>query len=463
MDPLQFVSTARVAVVAGKGGVGKTTVTAVLARAAIRRGLRVLVVELDGKPTLEHLLPDVEVQHISATAALGRVPRHARAVAGRRSGSPAAGSSTSWPRPAPASTTSWCSARSSSSNAAASTTWSWSTGRPPATPSRSCSSPKSLLATVRGGPIDTQATEVAEMLADPDRCQVVLVTLPETTPVNELIETAYALEERVGVHLGPVVVNAVDDGPLLAADGRARGLADAGRRRVPQRPPRAARRRTGPARPSDSTSPSWSCRWCPGSVLDADAVDRLADELGRVMTGPTTTLDEHLADAGVLVCCGSGGVGKTTTAAALGLAGRTCSAAAPWWSPSTRPSAWPTRSGVPGGLTNDPVAARPSTSRGELWALMLDTATTFDGLVRANAADAEQAERILANRFYRNVAGSAVGHPGVHGGRAAARAARRPALRPGHRRHPAHPQRARLPRRARARSPGSSTIRCSSC
>jgi hypothetical protein len=31
----------------------------------------------------------------------------------------------------------------------------------------------------------------------------VLVTLPETTPVNELIETAYSLEERVGVQLGP--------------------------------------------------------------------------------------------------------------------------------------------------------------------------------------------------------------------------------------------------------------------
>ena len=60
MDPLQFVSTARVAIVAGKGGVGKTPVTAVLARAAIRRGLRVLVIELDGS------------QHASAEAADAR-------------------------------------------------------------------------------------------------------------------------------------------------------------------------------------------------------------------------------------------------------------------------------------------------------------------------------------------------------------------------------------------------------
>ena len=76
-------------------------------------------------------------------------------------------------------------------------------------------SARGLLDTVRGGPIHTQALDVLEMLGDPDRCQVVLVTLPETTPVNELVETAYALEERVGVQLGPVVVNGVDDGPLL--------------------------------------------------------------------------------------------------------------------------------------------------------------------------------------------------------------------------------------------------------
>ncbi|MBI4883935.1 MAG: ArsA family ATPase, partial [Actinobacteria bacterium] len=44
-----------------------------------------------------------------------------------------------------------------------------------------------------------------------------------------------------------------------------------------------------------------------------------------------------------------------------------------------------------------------------MWALMLDTATTFDGLVRANAESPEQAERILNNGFYRNVAGSLSG------------------------------------------------------
>ena len=47
------------------------------------------------------------------------------------------------------------------------------------------------------------------MLSDPTRSQVILVTSPEETPVNELVETAFALEEKVGVSLGPVVVNGI--------------------------------------------------------------------------------------------------------------------------------------------------------------------------------------------------------------------------------------------------------------
>ena len=46
-----------------------------------------------------------------------------------------------------------------------------------------------------------------ELLNDAARCSVLLVTLPEETPVNELVDTAFLLEDRVGVKLGPVVVN----------------------------------------------------------------------------------------------------------------------------------------------------------------------------------------------------------------------------------------------------------------
>ncbi len=84
---------------------------------------------------------------------------------------------------------------------------------------------RSLLDAVRVGPIQAQAREVLDLLADPERCSVVLVTIPEETPVNELVETAFALEDKVGVKLGPVVVNEVyprleglEADPLAAAD-----------------------------------------------------------------------------------------------------------------------------------------------------------------------------------------------------------------------------------------------------
>ena len=52
------------------------------------------------------------------------------------------------------------------------------------------------------------------MLADPSRCQVLLVTTPEETPVSETIETAQLLEEKAGTKLGGVVVNGLL--PVLA-------------------------------------------------------------------------------------------------------------------------------------------------------------------------------------------------------------------------------------------------------
>jgi len=68
-------------------------------------------------------------------------------------------------------------------------------------------SARGLLDAVRVGPVRSQAEDVQALLTDPERCQVILVTLPEETPVNEAAETADRLRERVGVHLGPVVVN----------------------------------------------------------------------------------------------------------------------------------------------------------------------------------------------------------------------------------------------------------------
>lgn len=230
VDP--FFRASRVVIVAGKGGVGKTTVSAALALAAARQGLQPLIIELEGKSGLatmfgdepldyseivladadttgagevraRTLTPDEALIEYLDDAGLGRLSKRlvssgvvdmvATAIPGIRDivvlgkvkqieqrmargadglpdlviiDAPAAGHAIGFLRSA-----------------------------------------KGLVDAVRVGPIRNQAIEVQKMLSDGERTQVVLVTLPEETPVNELVETAYSLEDEVGVSLGPVVIN----------------------------------------------------------------------------------------------------------------------------------------------------------------------------------------------------------------------------------------------------------------
>src|SRR5262249_18525736 len=114
-----------------------------------------------------------------------------------------------------------------------------------------------------------------------------------------------------------------------------------------------------------------------------------------------TALDGLLGEAQVVVCCGSGGVGKTTTAAVIGLeAARAGRAAVVVTMDRARRLA--DALGLADGLAPEPQRIELADAVGELWAMMLDTAAAFDGVVRRNAADAQQAERILSNTFYRN-------------------------------------------------------------
>lgn len=212
------LSAARVLVVAGKGGVGKTTVTAVLASAAAAAGHRVLAVELDGKPVLSRLVGDIPLLELSAPAALedylrdhgfGRIAKRLTASGVIDVVSTAApgiddivvlGKIKQLER-----TGEWDLIVVDGPAAGHAVTM--------------LTSPAGMHDAVRGGPVRSQADDVLELLHDPARCNVVLVTLPETTPVNETIETAFALEDRVGVTLGPVIVNAVDVGPDVDVPG----------------------------------------------------------------------------------------------------------------------------------------------------------------------------------------------------------------------------------------------------
>jgi anion-transporting ArsA/GET3 family ATPase len=224
----QLCAASRVLIIAGKGGVGKTTVTAALAVAAARTGMSVLIVEVEGKsgltsslgiPPLQYedtevrpglraraLTPDQALLEYLQERGLKRISKRlvrsgaidviATAVPGmkdilvlgkvkqlERAGAadlilidaPAAGHAVTF-----------------------------------------LTSARGLLDAVRVGPVRTQAHDVMELLSDPTRCRVMLVTLPEETPVNELVDTAFALEDRVGVSLAPVVVNAFPASLALA-------------------------------------------------------------------------------------------------------------------------------------------------------------------------------------------------------------------------------------------------------
>src|SRR4051794_7967361 len=108
----------------------------------------------------------------------------------------------------------------------------------------------------------------------------------------------------------------------------------------------------------------------------------------------------------ILVCCGSGGVGKTSTAAVLALEGARAGrrAVVVTIDPAKRLA---DALGLEG-LSNTP-SRIDGEWPGELWALMLDTKSTFDDLVLTHSENPQQAERILGNRFYKNISGALSG------------------------------------------------------
>lgn len=123
-----------------------------------------------------------------------------------------------------------------------------------------------------------------------------------------------------------------------------------------------------------------------------------------------SALEQLVAARRVIICAGPGGVGKTTAAAAIALHAarggmRACVVTI---DPAKRLA---DALGLEE-LTNEasPVqgagAAGGDGSGGGLWALMLDTKSTFDEVVIRNAGSEEQANAILANRLYRNISGA---------------------------------------------------------
>ena len=125
-------------------------------------------------------------------------------------------------------------------------------------------------------------------------------------------------------------------------------------------------------------------------------------------------IGEVLEGKKVCICGGSGGVGKTTTSAAiaLGMAARGKKGAVLTIDPAKRLA---NSLGLPE-LGNEERRIEPERFaehglevKGELWAMMLDAKRTFDDLIERHAPDEETRDRILANRIYQEVSNAMAG------------------------------------------------------
>ena len=129
---------------------------------------------------------------------------------------------------------------------------------------------------------------------------------------------------------------------------------------------------------------------------------------------PARSLEQLLATKEIVVTCGSGGVGKTTTAAAAGamaaahLGGKvlvlTVDPAKRLASALGLEQFGNVETQVPAEL----FTAAGVEPRGELWAAMLDTKESWDALVRTHAPDDKTRDQILANPLYQNITGKFV-------------------------------------------------------
>ena len=280
METHHFFTRQRVLIVAGKGGVGKSAVSAAMAVAAARSGLRTLLVSLNPESTGVHGREHLEsvsvtpggaltdylsskgmgllsrqlsrsgiVELVATTApglddllVLGRIKafeKELRADVIVVDG-PAAGHAIDFVR-----------------------------------------APSQLKSAIPSGPIGQQADEVITMLGDPHRCRVVMVTTPAMTPVLETVEVIEELTTARNITIAAIAVNKREpDAPSVAAAALPPDMADA----VRYATARADGQREAVDELRSRTSvPTFDVR---RHLLDGEAlVDAMADEVTTGIEG----------------------------------------------------------------------------------------------------------------------------------------------------------------------------------
>jgi len=228
MKPADFAHSSRVKIIIGKGGVGKTAVTCAIARACAASGLSALIIELEGRPEIAQafgadqdiaygasrlyddpsggsvdarlVTPDDALVEYLGDHSMGRLSHRLM-----RSGALDVVSG-AIPGIREVLVLGKIKQIANESDADIILVDAPATGHAVTL----LTSAAGVAGVARAGPVRRQADEVVQLLSDPDRCQVVIVTIPEELPVTEAIEAAFLVEDRAGVALGPVFANRVD-------------------------------------------------------------------------------------------------------------------------------------------------------------------------------------------------------------------------------------------------------------
>jgi anion-transporting ArsA/GET3 family ATPase len=234
------VTDRRFVVVSGKGGVGRTTVTAALARVAARRGKRVLVAQMNAHerlgalfgrpgpigPEVVSVAPGIDAVNMTPRTALHeygvmvlklealyRAVFENRAVRGFLSAVPGL-----------------------DAYAMLGKAWFHTTVQDGRRPRHDLvlvdgpasghvvpmlKIPSAILEAVPKGPLTKDARAIGELIADPARAAFVVVTLPEELPARESSTLIRSVRGELGMAVGPLVVNGVPpaalDDPALVA------------------------------------------------------------------------------------------------------------------------------------------------------------------------------------------------------------------------------------------------------
>jgi anion-transporting ArsA/GET3 family ATPase len=302
---------------------------------------------------------------------------------------------------------------------------------------------RSALGLFRSGPMRERAQVIRNVL-EADTTRLAMVALPEDMVVNETLETHARLAEAGLLARPPVVVLNRGTRPTLTDDERAllAALSDldlddeaaefvaAGRweDRLEQataealdrlgaalEPPLLVPPATEGGRPCDvvrsiAVNLGRSVGVTRRDLPDLDLPRALSSGLELREARQDGVLDTWLDDHHLLVTVGSGGVGKTTSAAAIGLyaARRGRRVMVLTIDPARRLANSLGLEAIGNAETRIDLAPVEPDATGELWAMMLDSRSTMDALV-ARVAEPDVAERIFDNHVYRHMADTFAG------------------------------------------------------